>query len=66
MNEKDYLPGVYLLSERSGDGKSPVIYFNGTDWWLPGWECRMKLTDDYNGAFSISRDRIGELVWEDK
>ncbi len=58
------VPGVYLLTSRASDAKSPVVYFDGKLWWYPGWECGMKL-NDYSSETNIDRSTIGALIWED-
>lgn len=63
MSERKYIPGVYLLKKRGGGGDSPVIYFNGESWWLPGWELEMKIGDA--AGLDVAEDMIGELIWTD-
>ena len=61
---KTYKPGVYRISERSIDAKSPIIYFNGQEWFLPGWECGMSL-EDSGSSYGFDREVVKELIWED-
>lgn len=63
--ERNFVPGVYMLTERSGDAKSPVVYCDGKHWWIPGWECQLELSDT-DCSFKIDARKIGDLIWEDK
>lgn len=65
MDTRTYKPGVYKLTERCGDADSPVVYFDGKSWWLPGWECQMEL-GSVDGSFQIEENSVGEMIWEDK
>lgn len=59
----EYEPGAYLIKTGPlGDGKSPVVWFDGTHFWLPGWECALT-PSDRDSESRIDVTKIGELVW---
>jgi len=62
---RQFKPGVYLISPRDGDAHSPIVYFDGKQFWLPGWECGLT-PGTSGGSFSIDFETIGEMIWEDK
>jgi hypothetical protein len=53
--------GVYRR-EVDSSYEVPVVYYNGTHFLLPGWECELSPTDE-DGSFSINVNKIKELLW---
>jgi hypothetical protein len=65
MEKRTYQRGIYHINNKHGDAQSPIVWYDGTHWWLPGWECAMNLSSAPHyecGAFSISESEIGELI----